>query len=108
MAVANCSDVIWFKQLLAGMKIEIKDPMLIYCDNTNAINISKNIVMHTRTKNIAIKYHFLRELVQDKEIKLEYVNIVEQIADIFTKPLPKDEFLYLRGKLGVIPLFEAY
>ena len=64
--------------------------------------------MHTKTKHIAIKYHFLRELVQDKEVRLEYVNTREQIADIFTKPLPKDAFLYLRGKLRVIPLFEAH
>ena len=64
------------------MKVEIKDPVVIYCDNTSAINISKNPVMHSKTKHIAIKYHFLRELVQDKEIKLEYVNTKEQIVDI--------------------------
>ena len=63
--------------------------------------------MHTKTKHIAIKYHFLRQLVQDKEVKLEYVNTKDQIAHIFTKPLPKDAFLYLRGKLGVIPLSKA-
>ena len=42
--------------------------------------------------------------MQDKEVRLEYVNTKEQIVDIFTKPLPKDAFLYLRSKLGVIPL----
>ena len=46
--------------------------------------------------------------MQDKEVRLENVNTKEQIADIFTKPLLKDAFLYLRGKLGVIPLFEAH
>ena len=97
-----------FKQLLPGMKIEIKDPIVIFCDNTSAINISKNLVMHTNTKHIAIKYHFLRELVQDKEVRLEYVNKKEKITDIFTKPLPNDAFLYLRDKLGVIPLSEAH
>ena len=86
------------------MKIEIKDLVVIYCDNTSAINISKNPVMHSKTKNIVIKYHFLRELVQEKEVRLEYVNSKEQIVNIFNKPLPKDAFLYLRGKLGVIPL----
>ena len=90
------------------MKGKIKDLVVIFCDNTTKISISKNLVMHTKTKHIAIKYHFLRELVQDKEVSLEYVNTKEQIADIFTKPLPKDEFLYLRGKLAVIPLFEAH
>ena len=64
--------------------------------------------MHTKTKYIAIKYHFLRELVQDMEVRLEYVNTKEQIVDIFTKPLPKDAFLYLGGNLGVIPLSEAH
>ena len=64
--------------------------------------------MHTKIKHIAIKYHFLTELVQDEEVRLEYVNTKEQIADIFTKLLPKDAFLYLRGKLGVIPLSEAH
>ena len=107
-AVVNCSNIAWFKQLLTGMKIEIKDPTIIFCDNTSTINISKNLVMHTKTKHIAIKYHFLRESVQDKELRLEYVNTKEQIVDIFSKPLPKDAFLYIRGKLGVIPLSEAH
>ena len=91
VVVVNCSNIVWFKQLLAGMKVEIKDPVVIYYDNTSAINISKNPVMHSKTKHIAIKYHFLRELVQDKEVQLEYVNTKEQITDIFTKPLSKDE-----------------
>jgi hypothetical protein len=105
-AAVNYSNVVWFEQLLVGMKVEIKDPMVILCDNTNAINISKNPVIHTKTKHIAIKYHFLRELVQDKEVRPEYVNTKEQIVDIFTKTLLKDTFLYLRDKLGVIPLSE--
>ena len=84
------------------------EPVVIYCDNTSAKNISKNQVMHTNTKHIAINYHFLRELVQDKEVRLEYVNTNEWVVDIFTKPLPKDAFLYLRGKIGVIPLYEAH
>ena len=75
--------------------------------NTSAINISKNPLMHTKTKHIAIKYHYLRELVQDKEVKMEYVNTKEKINDIFTKSLPKDSHEYLRGKQGVIPLSKA-
>ena len=107
-ATVNCSNIVWFKQLLAGMKIEIKDPAVIYCDNTSAINISKKPVMDSKTKHITRKYHFLRELVQEKEVRLEYVNTKEQIAHIFTKPLPKDAFTYLRGKLGFTPLLEDH
>ena len=63
--------------------------------------------MHTKTKQIAIKYHYLRELVQDKEVRMKYVNRKEQIDDIFTKYLPKDAHEYLRAKLRVIPLSKA-
>ena len=63
--------------------------------------------MQIKTKNISIKYQYLRELDQDKEVKMEYVNTKEKIVDIFTKALPKDAHKYLRGKLGVIPLSKA-
>ena len=107
-ATVNFSNIVWFKKLLESMKVEIKELVVMFCDNTSAINISKNLVMHSKTKHIAIKYHFFRELVQDKEIRLEYVHTKEQIADIFTKALPKDAFLYLKDKLGVMPLSKAH
>ena len=59
------------------MKVEIKKLVVMFCDNTSAINISKNLVMHSKTKHTAIKYHFVRELVYDKEIRLEYVHTKE-------------------------------
>ena len=74
------------------MKEEITEPVILYCDNTSAINISKNLVMHAKTKHIAIKYHYVRELVDEKQVKMEYINSKEQIADIFAMPLPKDAF----------------
>ena len=69
--------------------------------------LSKNPVMDMKIQHIAIKYHHLRELVQEKEVKIEYMNTKEQISNIFTKPLPKDAHEYIRGKLGVIPLTKA-
>ena len=59
--------------------------------------------MHSRTKHIPIKYHYLREQVSQKNIKLEYIDTKEQIDGIFTKPLPKEYFESLRQKMGVIP-----
>ena len=63
--------------------------------------------MHAKIKHIAIKYHYVRELVEDKQVKMEYINSKEQIIDIFTKLLPKDSLEYLRGKIGVKPLSQA-
>ena len=86
------------------MKEEITKPVILYCDNISSINISKNLVMDAKTKHIAIKYLYVRELVEDKQVKMEYIHSKDHIADIFTKPLPKDAYEYLRGKLGVKPL----
>jgi hypothetical protein len=59
--------------------------------------------MHSKTKHILIKFHFLQEQVTKKNIKVEYVGKKEQIADIFTKPLLRETFEYLQQKLGVVP-----
>ena len=103
-AAGCCTQILWMKQMLKDMHIQSEDPIPIFCDNTSAISISKNPVMHSKTKHIPIKYHFLREQVLSNVIKLEYVGTKEQIADIFTKPLPKCQFEVLRGQLGVCPL----
>ena len=90
------------KQTLQDIHVTCDEPILILCDNTSAISISKNPIMHSKTKHIPIKFHFLREQVTEKNIKLEYIQTKDQVADIFTKPLSRDTFEYLRGKLGVI------
>eukprot|EP00253_Pinus_taeda_P007344 PITA_07344 len=77
-------------------------PISILCDNTSAISISKNPFMHSKTKHIPIKYNFLHEQVLEQKVKLEYVPSKEQVADIFTKPLPRETFEYLKQKLGVV------
>ena len=59
--------------------------------------------MHSKRKHIPIKYHFLREKVSQKVVKLEYIDTKEQIAGIFTKSLPGESYAYLRKKLGVVP-----
>ncbi|GAA0154501.1 hypothetical protein LIER_12460 [Lithospermum erythrorhizon] len=73
----------------------------LYCDNMSAISISKNLVQHSRTKHIKIRHHFIRELVEDKIIRLEHVNTEKQVADIFTKRLDVNQFEYLRTTLGL-------
>ena len=58
--------------------------------------------MHSKTKHISIKYHYLWEQVLEQKVKLEYVPSKEQVVDILTKPLPRETFEYLRQKLGVV------
>jgi hypothetical protein len=89
-------------QTLADLKVTYIDPIPIHCDNTGAISVSKNLVLHSKTKHIPIKYHFLREQVTNRIVQLNYIPSTEHIADIFTKPLAATPFGYLHQKLEVI------
>ena len=75
--------------------------MILLCDNMSAINIFKNLVQHSRTKHIDIRYHFIHELVEKGTILIDYVQSEQQKADLFTKPLDALRFDYLRKALGV-------
>jgi hypothetical protein len=76
------------KQTFIDIPVEYDEPIPIYFDNTSTISISKNPVMHSKTKKIPIKYHFLREQVAEKKIRVEYVGTKEQVAYIFTRLFP--------------------
>ena len=77
------------------------NPTIIYCDSSYAIKLSKNPVMHGRSKHINVRFHFLRELTKASFVELVHCGSKEQLADVMTKSLKLDVFLKLRGLLGV-------
>ncbi|KAI5312594.1 hypothetical protein L3X38_041767 [Prunus dulcis] len=68
----------------------------LFCDNMSAISMAKNPVFHQRTRHINRRYHFIREALQEGVINMQFCRSEEQLADIFTKALPKDRFKHLR------------
>ena len=74
------------------------------CDNTSAISLTKNPIMHSRTKHIEIRHHFLRDHINKGNCEIQYVDTKHQLADIFTKPLAKDRFYELRRELGILEI----
>ena len=74
----------------------------IKCDNRSAIAWTKNPVFHARTKHIEVKHHFIIDHVQKGDINLEFIDTNHQVANIFTKPLDRENFEYFRSKLGLI------
>ena len=74
------------------------------CDNTSAINQTKNLVLHSRTKHVEIRHHFLREHVEKGDVAFKHVDSKNQLADIFTKPLVTESFVNIRGELGIIDI----
>eukprot|EP00253_Pinus_taeda_P012295 PITA_12295 len=101
-AATCCMQIQWMKHNLKYVQVELTDPIPIMCDNTSAIRISKNQVMHSKTKHIPIKFHFVREKVAANVVRLEYVATKEQLANIFTKPLARERFEYFRQQIGVM------
>ena len=77
------------------------DKVIIHVDNQSAIKLTKNPEYHNRMKHIEVRYHFIRDVYQRGETDVRYIESKEQIADILTKPLPKQTFSYLRNKLSV-------
>jgi hypothetical protein len=76
----------------------------VFCDNNATIMLSQNHFFHKKTKKIDIRYHFMRELVNNKEICLEFCMSKEQVTYIFTKSLARDAFQKHRSCLGVGPV----
>jgi len=76
----------------------------LLCDNTSAINLTKNQVQHSRTKHIEIRHHFIRDHVTNGDCEIQFVATESQLADIFIKPLSKDMFYSLKNELGIIDL----
>ena len=73
----------------------------ILCDNTSAINLSKNPIHHARTKHIEVLHHFLRDHVAKGNFELIFIETSKQLADIFTKPLSEERFCSIRQELGM-------
>ena len=88
------------KKLLHDYEIP-QDTMCVFCDNTSTINLSKNPVQHSKSKHIEIRYHFIRDLVEERVVCLEFIHIDNKKADIFTKPLNAPQFESLHKTIGV-------
>lgn len=73
----NFTQAIWMRHVLEGFKKDMIELVIIHYDNTSVINISRNSVLHARTKHIELKYHFLRERVHEKKARLEHVSSKE-------------------------------
>ncbi|KAK8450636.1 hypothetical protein SEVIR_6G063901v4 [Setaria viridis] len=93
---------IWLARLLAEFKGEKVRSITLKMDSESAIQLSKNPVFHDRSKHIDVRYHFIRECVEENRVKLESVRTAEELADILTKALGPQQFCELRSKIGVI------
>ncbi|KAL9366567.1 hypothetical protein Peur_037766 [Populus x canadensis] len=105
VAAASCAcQAIWLRRILEEIQFKQQGATSIYCDNSLTIKLSRNPVLHGRSKHIDVKYHFLRDLAKDEVINLIFCRSEDQVADIFTKPLETPLFHKLRELLGMCSL----
>nr|GEZ03449.1 hypothetical protein [Tanacetum cinerariifolium] len=97
---ACCTQVLWMRTQLTDYGFHL-DKIPMYCDSKAAIAISCNLVQHFRTKHIDVRYHFIKEKVENGIIELFFVGTEYQLADLFTKALLEDRFKYLVRRLGM-------
>jgi hypothetical protein len=105
MELSNTTkEAVWFDVLLSGMHHLTPRPHVIYEDNQSAIHMAGNGNNHGRTKHIDVRYHYIREKIKEGVVTIQHIPTDQQIADIFTKPLPRPRFEALRALLGVTRL----
>nr|GEV72377.1 hypothetical protein [Tanacetum cinerariifolium] len=95
-----CTQILWMRSQLSDYGLAF-NKIPIYCDNKSAIALYCNNVQHSRSKHIDIRYHFIKEQVENGVIELYFVNIEYQLKDLFTKALGRDGIEFLINKLGM-------
>ncbi|GJW53829.1 hypothetical protein Tco_0097914 [Tanacetum coccineum] len=96
-----CQQALWMKQALIDYDVRLDD-VVILCDHKGVIDLSKNPVQHSKTKHIEIHHQFLRDNIQKGNTSIEKVASEDNLADILTKPLKREQFNYLRLGLGMM------
>ena len=96
-------ETLWLRSLLQELWLPLPISPILWCNNIGATYLAENHVFHSRMKHVEIHYHFVRELVNSKQLWIGYVSTKDQLVDLLTKALPKQRFLHLKSKLHVLP-----
>ena len=95
----TAAKVSWLRILFKELRIFLSHVPVLWCDNASTIALFANPVFHLRTKHIEVDYHYVREKVLHRDLCVHFVSGKDNLADIFTKPLPSPSFLLQRRKL---------
>ena len=98
---AGINEACWIKYVLRDLRVGRTERILIFEDNQSAIKVSQTPANTKRLKHIDVKYHYIKQLVEEGTIELKHISSKNQIADILTKGVPRHQFEKLRSELGL-------
>ncbi|XP_039787276.1 secreted RxLR effector protein 161-like [Panicum virgatum] len=100
-AASAVTQALWLSRLLGELLGSKVDVVELKVDSKSALALAKNPVFHGRSKHIRIKYHFIRDCLEDGSIKADHIPTTDQLADILTKSLGRSRFLEMRKRIGL-------
>ena len=98
-------ELTWLRILLSELGFGPKKPMVLFCDNTTAIEIANNPVQHDRTKHIEIDMNYIKDNLDSGKITIPYIKSVNQLADIITHVVASGLFYASLSKLGMSDIY---
>ena len=101
MAATHASkEALWLKRFVSDLGWE-QSTVKVFCDNQSALKMMKNPTYHARTKHISVQYHFIRELIEAKELAFQFVGTNLQCADFLTKGVTREKLELFRFEVGL-------
>ena len=92
---------VWVKRLLEEFGHK-QEKITLFCDSQSALHIVRNLAFHSRTKYIEVQYLFVREVVEDGSVDMLKIHTKENLADVMTKPINTDKFVWSKSSYSII------
>ncbi|KAL5815116.1 hypothetical protein ACOSQ3_023574 [Xanthoceras sorbifolium] len=96
----GCKEMLWMEKFLQELD-QKQESYVLYCDSQSAIHLSKNQTFHSRSKHIDVRYHWIRDVLENKLLQVEKIHTNDNGADMMTKNLPREKLAICREIAGM-------
>ncbi len=93
-------EMIWLQRFMEELRKKHKS-IRLYCDSQSAIHLAKNLAFHSKTKHIQLRYHFIRSILEDGQLKLEKIHTSQNTADMLTKEVTREKLSTCSVSVGI-------